>query len=54
MLSLMFFEYTKEHSAHSEHRDASSGRLQEVKTMDNHKPSGPKSGHGRLQEVVVF
>ena len=22
--------------------------------MENHKQSGPKSGHGRLQEVVVY
>ena len=25
-----------------------------LKTMENHKPSGPKSGRGRLQEVVVY
>ena len=25
-----------------------------LKTMENHQPSGPKSGHGRLQEVVVY
>ena len=22
--------------------------------MENHQPSGPKSGHGRLQQVVVY
>ena len=27
---------------------------QGLKTMENHKPSGPKSGRGRLPEVVVY
>ena len=25
-----------------------------LKTMENHQPSGPKNGRGRLQEVGVF
>ena len=25
-----------------------------LKTMGNHQPSGPKSGRGRLQEIVVY
>ena len=25
-----------------------------LKTMENPSPSGPKSGHGRLQEVVIL
>ena len=25
-----------------------------LKTTENHQPSGPKSGHGRLQEVGVY
>ena len=25
-----------------------------LKTMENHQPSGPKSGRGRLREVVVY
>ena len=51
MLSLKFF------SAHNENIDQ---RMREVlackrlKTMENHKQSGPKSGDGRLQEVVVY
>ena len=41
------------HTANKRSKNASSGRLQEVKTMENHKPSGPKSGRGRLQGVLV-
>ena len=25
-----------------------------LKTMENHKPAAPKSGGGRLQELVVY
>ena len=32
--------------------NAPSGRLQEVKTMENPQLSGPKSGRARLQVVV--
>ena len=58
MMSLKFFVYSKQHSAHSESRDhaenRSSGHLLEVKNnWKIIKPSGPKSGRGRLQEVVV-
>ena len=57
MLSLIVFRIHKgaqctQRTKRSE--NASSGRLQEVKAMDNHTPPGPKSGRGRLQEVVVF
>ena len=31
----------------------SSGRLQEVTNDENHKPSGPKSGHGHLPAVFT-
>ena len=55
MLSLKFFVNSKYHSAHSVHRDQRmhqvSGHLQEIK---NNGLSGPKSGRGRLQEVVVY
>ena len=60
MLLLQFFVYSKENSANSEHRDQ---RMRQVvaykglKTMENYilnLISGPKSGRGRLQEVVVY
>ena len=57
ILSLKFFVYSKQHSAHNERIDQ---RMREViackrlKTMENHQLSGPKSGHGRLREVVVY
>ena len=56
-LLLKFFVYSKKHSAHSEHRDQ---RIRQVvaykrlETMENHQSSGPKTGRGRLQEVVVY
>ena len=56
-LLLKFFVYSKKHSTHSEHRDQ---RIRQVvaykrlETMENHQSSGPKTGRGRLQEVVVY
>ena len=59
MMSLKFFVYSKQHSAHSENRhhaeNGSSGRSQEVKNNWKFiKLAGPKSGRGRSHEVVVY
>ena len=59
MLLLKFFVYSKKNSANSEHRDH---RMRQVVVYKRLKPmekkknliSGPKSGRGRLQEVVVY
>ena len=43
------------HTANMEMENASSGRLQEVKNNQKIiKLSGPKSGLGRSQEVVIY
>ena len=57
MLPLKFVVYSKYHSAHSENRDQRTRQVvayKRLKTMENHQPSGPKSGRGRLQEVDVY
>ena len=59
MLSLKFFVFPKWHSVHSEHKDQRKRQVVAYKrlkfnTMENHEPSGPKNGRGRLQGVVVY
>ena len=60
MLLLKFSVYSKENSANSEHRDQRMRQAvsyKALKTMENYilnLISGPESGRGRLQEVVVY
>ena len=54
MLSLMFFVYSTKHSAHSENRDQRMRQVVAYKQWKIINPSGPKSGRGRLHEVVVY
>ena len=42
------------HSKQTDQRMRQVVAYKRLKTMENHYPSGPKSGRGRLQEVVVY
>ena len=57
MLSLKFFVYSKYHSAHSEIEIREGVKWLLTRGENNWKIikiSGPKNGHRRLQEVVVY
>lgn len=58
MLSLKLFIYSKQQSAHSKHSDQRICQVVAHKRSKNTrkivKLSGPKSGSGCLQEVVVY
>ena len=46
-----------QHNAHSENRHQKRREViacKKLKTMENHFPSGPKSGRSCLQEVVIY